>query len=355
MSIEKKRDAMIGSLLHRAQPTHFKRQNTEYDSMTLLEIGKSLLREGGVNLSGKTKAETVDILMRGTRDMSVSDFPLLLENAANKMLREGYGLGPESWARIAKEVSVTNFKEQSLYQLGSSNNMKEIPEGEEIEYGKLLEAKQSIKVKSYGEGLIFTRQMLINDDLGALESIPQKFVRDWDLKRGDLVWSLINNNVVMHDGFEFFSPEHNNLSANPAPLNDDSLTEALLAFRRQKDIDGETNIRANPQFIIVGSEQEIPARKLLTSIVATKTGEVNVFSSMGLELIVEPRIPGMAWYLSASPMAIDGLCYAYLGGADKLRSNIENIFATDSINYAVRGEFGVAAIDYRGWYKNAGT
>lgn len=354
-AVEKKRDAMIDCLLHRARPTNFKAPASEYDSMTLLEMGKALLREGGVNLSGKTKLETVDMLMRGTRDMSVSDFPLLLENAANKMLRADYGFAPESWTKIAKQVNVTNFKDQRMFQVGSKNNMQEIPEGDELKYNKLVEAAQSIRVKTYGEGLKFTRQMLVNDDLGAFEAIPAKFVRDWDLQRGDLVWSMINDNVIMHDGKAIFSTEHKNLSVNPAALDEDSLTEALTMFRKQTDIDGETKIRVLPKYITVSPDQEIPARKLLTNIIAAKTGDVNVFSTMGLELIVEPRLTGMAWYLSASPLSIDGLCYAYLNGAENLRTNIENIFATDSINYAVRGEFGVAAVDYRGWYKNPGA
>lgn len=355
-AIDKKRDAMEAALLNRSAPSAFKIEGVnDYREMTLMEMGKAILQERGISISGKTKTEVAQMILSGGRDLSTSDFPLLLENVANKMLRSAYQLAPEYWPQISRQTSVSDFKAKSMYQIGSANGMKEIPEGDEIKYGKLQEAKQTIQVKSYGEGLLFTRQALINDDLSAFEQIPFKFVRDWNLMRGDMIWNLIINNVKMADGKNLFSTDHNNLSATPAALSEASLTEAIVAFKAQKDIDGKTIIRALPKFVVVAPEQEIPARKLLTAIMATKTGDVNVFASMGLELIVEARLSGMAWYLASDPSALDGLYYAYLDGNEGLRSHREENFDVDSVKLAVRGEFGTAAIDYRGWYKNAGA
>ncbi|MFT4221877.1 phage major capsid protein [Dysgonomonas sp.] len=354
MSNEKKREAAEASILNRVAPNVFTDQGGEYRNMTLIELGRSLLRDSGTNISGMDGNKIIDLLITGRRDMATSDFPSLLENVANKILRSDYGLAPEYWERIARRTDIPNFKEQKLYQIGSANDMKEIPEGAEIQYGKLQEAKQAIKVKSYAEGLLFTRQALVNDDLAAFESIPDKFSRDWNLLRGDLVWNVITENVIMHDGKPFFDASHNNLAVTAAGIDDTSLTAALLAFRRQKDIDGKTNIRANPQFIIVGPELEITAKKMLTTIIAAKTGDVNIFTSMGLELIVEQRIQNKSWYMAAGPDAIPAIYYGYLGGEDKLRSYHVEDFNTDSMKLAVRGEFGVAAIDWRGWYKNPG-
>ena len=356
-SIDKKRAAVEIAMLHRAAPTIFKdekNESSEFRGMTLMEIGKELLQERGVNVRGRSKAEISAMILGGARDMSTSDFPLLLENVANKMLRADYNLAPEYWDQIARQTSVSDFRAKSLYQVGSSNGMKELPEGDEIKYGKLTEAKQTIKVKSYGEGLLFTRQMLINDDLSAFERIPQKFVRDWNQQRGDLVWALITDNVKMDDGKALFHADHKNLAATAGIIGDTTLEAALIAIKNQTDIDGKTRIRIVPRFICVSPEYEITARKLLTVIAPTNTGDVNVFASMGLTLIVEPRLIGKAWYLAADPSAVESLYYANLDGNGGLRSNREDNFDTDSLKLAVRGEFGVAAIDYRGWFKNNG-
>jgi phage major head subunit gpT-like protein len=165
---------------------------------------------------------------------------------------------------------------------------------------------------------------------------------------------MVTGNVKMDDGKAFFSTEHKNIAETADILSDTTLTSALIAFKNQVDIDGNRKIRVQPKMLIVSPDYEIAARKLLTVIAPTNTGEVNVWASMGLTLIVEPRLSGKVWYMSADPNAIDSLYYANLDGQDGLRSNREEDFDTDSVKFAVRGEFGVAAIDYRGWYKNAG-
>ena len=353
---EKKARAIEGALLNRISSKTFAEEakvGGEYRGMTLLEIGKDLLTEAGIKVRGMAKDE-VARQMIGMRALSVSDFPLLLENVANKALRAQYQLAPEYFDMIARETSNQDFRAKSMYQIGGKNAMNEIPEGGELKYGNLDEAKQTIALKSYGEGLMLTRQMIINDDLSAFNLIPQKFVRDWNLLRGDLVWGMVINNVKMADGKELFHSGHANLAGIGAVLSDTTLTAALLAMKSQTDIDGKTNIRVIPKYLVVSPEYEITARKLLTVIAPTTTGDVNVWASMGLTLIVEHRLSGKAWYMAADPNATDGLYYSYLDGQSGLRTNREEEFRTDSINFGVRGDFGVAAIDHRGWYKNAG-
>ena len=354
-AIDKKRSAVEASILSRLAPSQFPDKDNlgnEYRGMTLLEIGKDLLIERGVNVRGLSKMEIVDKVFQ--RDMSTSDFPLLLENVANKMLRGDYPYSPEYWNMISRQTSVNDFKEKSMYQIGKTNGMKETIEGEEIKYSALLESKQKIKVKSYAEGLRFTRQAMINDDLSAFSRIPSAFVMDWNTTRGDLVWSMLTDNVTMDDNKALFHTDHKNLAGTKGVIADTTLAAAILAMKIQKGLDGKTPIRVIPKFIIVSPEYEIAARKLITSITPTAVTDVNVFSTMSLNVIVENRLSGKAWYLAADPNITEGLYHAYLDGQEGLRSSRVENFNTDSIDFAVRGEFGTAAIDFRGLYKNAG-
>ena len=87
---------------------------------------------------------------------------------------------------------------------------------------------------------------------------------------------------------------------------------------------------------------------------ASKFEDVNVFAG-AFDVIVEPRLTDpKAWYLMADPYAVDSLYYAYLEGNEGLRVDSTEEFKTDSMDYAVRGDFGAAAIDYRGIVKAAG-
>ena len=355
-AIDKKRNGIEVALLSRVAPAQFKdekNEGNEFRGMSLIEMGKELLNERGVNVRGMSKNEVAGLCLN-SRDASTSDFPLLLDGLANKMLRADYGYAPEYWDLIAKQTTVNDFKAKNLYQVESVNGMQKTPEGDEIKYGKLVESKTTIKVESFAEGLKFTRQAFINDDLSAFSIIPSKFVLDWNTTKGDLVWGMITSNVVMGDSKALFHADHKNLAGTAGVLSDTSLATALVAFKNQVGIDGKRKIRVQPKYLIVSADYEITARKLLAIVAPTATSDVNVFSSMGIVLIVEPRLSGKAWYISADPNAIDSLYYAYLDGNGGLRSSRVEDFDTDSIKFAVRGEFGVAAIDYRGLYKNAG-
>jgi hypothetical protein len=356
--IEKKREAAEHAILNRIDSKAFPLEKVEgsrdFRGLAVHEIAKEFILERGGNVRMLSKEVLAEMVFR-QRDMSTGDFPLLLENVMNKALRGEYQYAPEFFTMIAKETSVSDFKAKSLYQVDSVNGMAEIPEGGEIKYGKLVEAKQSIAVKSFGEGLQFTRKAFINDDLSALATIPNKFVLDWQTTQGDLIWGMITGNVVMADTKALFHADHANLlSGAGSALADAGLTAALKAFRLQLGLDGKRKIRVSPKFLIVAPDLEVTAKKLLSAVLSSAVSEVNVWSN-AFTLIVEPRLTGNAWYLAADPSAIDGLYYAYLNGNAGLRSNREDNFKTDSIDFAVRGEFGVAAIDYRGWQKNAGS
>jgi len=356
--IEKKREAAEHAILNRIDSKAFPLEKVEgsrdFRGLAVHEIAKEFILERGGNVRMLSKEVLAEMVFR-QRDMSTGDFPLLLENVMNKALRGEYQYAPEFWATIAKETSVSDFKAKSLYQVDSTNGMAKIPEGGEIKYGKLVEAKQSIAVESFGEGLQFTRKAFINDDLSALATIPNKFVLDWQTTQGDLIWGMITGNVKLADTIDLFHADHKNLlTGGGSALADAGLTAALKAFRLQLGLDGKRKIRVSPKFLIVAPDLEVTAKKLLSAVLSSAVSEVNVWAN-AFTLIVEPRLTGNAWYLAADPSAIDGLYYAYLNGNAGLRSNREDNFKTDSIDFAVRGEFGVAAIDYRGWQKNAGA
>ena len=352
--IEKKREAAQEAILSRAIPHVFTAEKGNYfRGMTLVEIGKELLRERGIGVNGKNKSEIADMVFG--RAHSTSDFPLLFEGSINKALRADYKYAKERWSDIARQTTVTDFRKKNLYQFDTANGMHITPEGGEIKYTKMVEAKQTIGVVKWAQGILFTREAFINDDLDALSAIPTKFVRDWDRTRGDEVWGLVTKNTVMDDGKALFHSDHNNfVSGASSALSEDGLTNALLKFRTQKDLAGQF-IAATPTIIIVPVHLEVAAKKLLTAIQASNTTDVNVFSG-AFELIVERRLTDpKAWYMFADPADIDGLYYAYLDGNDGLRVNSEDDFKTDAMKYAVRSEFGVQAVDFRGMVKMAGA
>ena len=350
--IEKKREAVTNAILHRVMPANFKlEQGNDFRGMRMVEMARELLTERGISTRGKSPSE----IWAMCRAHSTSDFPILFEDALNKLLRGDYQFAPETWSLIARQTSVSDFRYKNFYQVETENGMQKTPEGGEIKYTTLTQAKQRIKVEKFAQGIKFTREAFINDDLDALSIIPNRFVKDWDELRGDMVYGLVKDNVKMDDGYSLFSASHNNLlTGATSALSKEGLKAALLAFRNQKALGGKRRINVVPRTMIVPIDLEILAKELMTPITAIKSDDVNVFAN-AYNIISELRLEDeFAWYLMADPNAIDGLYYAYLDGNDGLRVNSEDDFNTDTMKYAVRGEFGVAAVDYRGWVKMAG-
>lgn len=350
----KKRAAVQNALLHRIYPSKFKLDDgmREFRGMSLIEMGKVLLNERGITTHGFDKMAVADHFFK--RSHSTSDLPLLFEGVIDKMLRAQYEFAPEYWDKIARQTSVADFREKGLYQAGAANGMKKVAEGGEIKYTTLKESKATIRVESYAEGISFTRQAFINDDLGAFSIIPASFVKDWDELRGNIVWGLITDNTKVGDGKALFHADHNNLLTGAASsLSETSLASAKVLLSKQKDISGKL-IRVIPKYLIVSPEFEVTARKLITATTPAKTSDVNVFAN-AFDIIVEPRLQNPSeWYLAADPNAVDTLYYAYLEGNETLRVSSVDNFKNDSMDYAVRGDFGASAIDYRGVVKSNG-
>jgi len=359
-AIDKKREAAEHVILHRISPAAFDLAKVdgarELRGYSISELANVLHAERTGKSIIISRHEMADMIFGSKRDISTSDFPILMENVMNKALRGDYNFAPEYWQMIARQTSVNDFRAKGMYQVESENGMKEIVEGGEIKYGKLVEGKETIKVKKYAEGIKFTREAFINDDLGAFNLIPSRFVLDWETIKGDVVWGLITDNGNMGDGKALFqAADHKNLATGAgSALAEAGLIAADLLFAGQTALGGKRKIRVLPKYLVVPNALKFTAKKLMTSITATKSGDVNVFNG-AYEVITEARLTDAdAWYLFADPSAIEGIFYAYLNGEAGLRSSRTDDFDSDSIKFAVRGEFGAAAIDFRGLQKNAG-
>src|SRR5262249_35927206 len=123
---------------------------------------------------------------------------------------------------------------------------------------------------------------------------------------------------------------------------------------RKQTAKGGGLITVVPRYLLVPSDLETTAQKLLTTIQATQTSNANPFST--LELVVEPRLTSATrWYLVADPAQIDGLEYAYLAAEPGPQVVTRVGFDVEGIELKVREDFGAGFLDWRGWYTNVGV
>lgn len=355
------RRSVESQILHRFNRSAYKLESggEQWNGMTLNEIVREYVRATqGVVLRGQSRVDMAHIalgLTRASGMASTTDFPLLLANSASKRLRDSYAAVRQSWRPIARKNNAPDLKERSIVTLSGMPDFKKVAEGAEYTYAKFGESSEKYALAKYGRAIAFTEEMMINDDLGAFDRLLTHFGRAASNVESDLVWGVITANAAMGDTVALFNSAHGNLAGSGAALSETTMEAGEIAMAKQKDASGkEMNLR--PKYFASAAKHRVTALKLFASVVATKTGDVNVYQN-AVEVLTEQRLDGSPapWYLFADPDEFDTIEYAYLDGEEGVKTSTRIGFEVDGLEIKGRLFFAAKALDYRGMYKNPGT
>jgi hypothetical protein len=328
----------------------------EYRSYTLLELARQYLESRGTNTRGMSKSELVQ---RGFH--STSDFPLLFSNLAGKTLDAAYAEEPHTWRPIARQRNLPDFKNANDLIVAGALTPEALLEGGEYKAGTLVEGQHTWKLATYARKVTVTRQAIINDDLSALERVPEMLGRGFRRLESNIIWGLITGNAVTSvDNVALFNAAHNNMGgAGGLTISTTGMNTAKKAMRKQTDLAGNT-INLTPSYLMVPTDLEATAIQFLFPTgyaPAARTGDngpaVNAQMN-GIELIVEPRLDGAAdvWYLAASPGSVEGIVFGYLAGEEGPTVTTNEKRDPDGVELLARFDFGAAVKDFRGFYRS---
>lgn len=333
----------------------------EYRNLSLYEMGKECLEARGIKTRGLSKMELASLMLEARGGLhSTSDFPLILANVINKTLRAGYQAAPRTFMPFVRVSQISDFKEVSRTQLGDAPKLSLVGEHGEFQRGSVAEGAEKYKLKSYGKIIGLTRQVIINDDLGAFTRIPEMFGRSAADLESEIVYGILNDNAALSDSIALFHASHSNLGTG-ARVTTTALSEAREAMRLQKGLSAESleamfiNIMA--KYLIVAPEYETEAEQILSStMIPNQSSNVSVFANK-LQLIVEPRISlntTYPWFVAADPSQVDTIEVGYLQGQEGVFIEMKEGFEVDGLEIKARHDFAAKAIDYRGLFKNPG-
>lgn len=294
---------------------------------------------------------------------SSASLPGVLSNIANKMLLEGYNYVEDAWRRIAKIASVNDFKEHTRYRMTGSFKFQQVGPDGEIKHGQLDEQQFGQKADTHGIMFALTRQMIINDDLGAFTDIPRQIGMGAAESIAEAVWSLWLRNPTQADGKAFFHADHSNYSEGAdTALSIDGLTAAEILFAQQVKPNGKP-LGIMPSLLLVPPGLKVAAEMLMKSLQLNETttankpkpstnphaGKFDVVSSVYLSNTSFTNASNKAWYLLADPNRLSAIEVAFLNGVD--RPTVEKTDADYStLGVQFRGfiDFGVREQDHRG-------
>lgn len=342
---EMKRSGMESALMHRILPSQALTENGKrFRGMSVVRMAEEYLGERG---RGLTPSETV------TRSLSSSDFPLILGNVAEKMLMNAYGLLQKTFEPFVTPGTLRDYKPAYRYQVGDAPSLLEIKEGGEYKKGSFGEKAESMSLADYGRKLVFTRQMMINDDLGAFQRVIGNFGSSASRLESQLVYAILTGNPNMADGVALFHANHGNLAGATA-ITEAGLTAAEILLMNQKSLDNADYLNLVGKFLICGTAKKVEAQKMLASVLSAKSSDVNPFQN-AYTLIVDPRVSGTKWFLATDPNALACIELARLEGETGPVVDSKESWDTDGIEVKCRHTVVAKAIEWKGIVYNPGA
>jgi hypothetical protein len=354
-----------------ASRLHIEKQESgnEFNGLGLPELAARSLVLAGYSIAGLTRD---GIARKVLATQTTSDFPQLLSVTAGKVLRNAYESFPNTWQMWAAAGSVSDFKIHPRIQTGSFNNLATILEGGEYTFGSLAEDYENAQAVTKGKAISFTRQMLVNDDLGGFNRRAQLMGRAAARSVNVDAYAYLtsggsNHGPTSSDTGQYFNATatstaggHANLTSSGTAISVASLSIGKKTIRAQKDKSLTETLNIMPGVLITPIGKEDLAREIVTS--TTKDGQSNSNQPNVLRNFVtvasDPYLDGVsatAWYLFASPADIAPFEVVFLDGVQTPFIDDMIDFDTDAMKFKVRLDYGVAIGDWRAAYKNVGA
>ncbi len=333
-------------------------QGNPFVGASLMDMARSSLRAAGQKPDGMDKRSIVSAAFQGT-----SDFPILLENVLHKTLLAAYATAPDTWSRYCKIGTVSDFREHNRYRVGSIGNIDGLSENGELKTKTIPDGeKSSISVGTKGNIISITREAIINDDMEALTGLAVALGRGYRRTIEAAVYSLLAENgglgPIMTDTKTLFHADHGNIGA-AAAISMLSIDADRVLMAEQTDVGGNDYLDLRPAKLLVPIAIGGTARSINEAQydpdTANKLQKPNIVNGLYDDIIDTPRIAGTRRYAFADPADAPVIEVAFLDGVQEPYIETKDGWSSAGAELRILGDFGVAAIDYRGATTNAGV
>lgn len=360
---DKRRGAAVSALLVRAgygsKDQVAAQGGNPYRGMSLVEMARASLEAHGINAKGRDKRE----LVAAAFTQSTSDFPILLTDAIHRVLLASYSLQALTWQRFCMRGQVSDFREHKRFRVGSLGNLQ--PKNELGEYKNVHipdGEKSSISAATKGYIINLSREMIINDDLGAFTGQAAAMGRSAARTVEADVYALLRENgglgPTMADGKPLLHADHGNVAATAAAPSSDAFSDLRVLMSQHKDVSGNDYLDLRPAVWLGPVGLEAQAKLINQAQYEPNPGKnaltPNISLGMFRDIVGSPRLDGTRYYAFADVNEAAALEVAFLDGVDTPFIEQEDAFDTDGARFKVRLDYGVAAHDYRGIATNAG-
>lgn len=331
---------------------------------SISDIAREALELQGVKTRGMSR-ETLAGRAFTTRAgpyAGTADFPTLLENVMGKILLGAYATTPDTWSRVCKVESVSDFRTSPRYRSGSLSVLDSLTENGEFKNKAIPDgAKLTISTATKGNIVAVSRQLLINDDMGALSDLLTKMGRAARLSIEVDFYALLAQNGGLGPTVganPFFHSTNGNVNATGSAISVAGIDADRVVMLAQKDAQANEYLDVRPEILLVPSSLEAAARVINTSTFdhdSTKLQRPNPMQNLFRDVIGTPRLTGTRRYLFANPDLIPAFVVAFLNGQQSPTLESDLGWRVDGTEMKVRLDYLVQAFDVKGALTNAGA
>ena len=310
----------------------------QFMNMSLVEMAAHAIGHTGPTCSAGDRIAVFEAAAHST-----SDFPLIFENALHKRLLASYEAQKPTYQMISERFDFRDLPD-----------LKKICENGEIRHGTFSESKELASLSSYDRPISISRQMMINDELGAIDRVLSNYGQRVALFEDNTFYAFALA-ASMASGTAMFHADHGNLATNAGAISVTTVDKGMQAMAVQKDLDGD-ELGIIPSIILTGARQALAAKQLIAEVTPAKSSDVNPFAG-DFTHVKTSRITTNAWYLLTAPGMAGGSnwVHGFLEGAEDPRLRTDEPFGRQGMAVSVEHDFGVGAQDSRYGYKNPGA
>lgn len=303
-----------------------------------------------------------DSIVREANETTTSVMSNVVLNSMTKRLIKDYQAQPKWWEPIAIKTPVLDMKQQHRIRLADFGSLSSVSEDASYTNVAWGDARENYTPTKFGNLVVVTLEMFLNDDLHAVVRIPTKLAHAAVVTINEQVWALFSANAGAgpamadtHDVFDSVNHQGNTSTSTTYDLSSLALENAMTVLEKMTNTAGK-RIGVRGRYLLIPPELRWTASVITQSQYAagSANNDINPLAGAVVPIVVPQQTIAYQWYLLADPMQIESIEIGFLNGREEPELLVQDnptqgaVFTNDAISYKVRHIYGAGWLDYRG-------
>jgi hypothetical protein len=347
-------EAVIRSMNPRNAPATPTEAARAYAGLSLVALAAERL---GERRYPETMAAREDVLRRAMH--STSDFPIILENAVNRSIAASYALAQPTYREWSIREDFNDFRPHITVQTGDFPLTQPVLEGGKFAFGTVGEKKEQVAVAAYAIQVALSRQLLVNDTLGALERVIANYGQSLALVEEQVAYAVLLQNsgdgpTLLEGSAAMFTTGRTNKAGTATAITEAGVSAMRAAVLKYRSVDNNLLAPVMPTKLLVSPDKLTEAEKFVSAVIPAATANVNIFAGK-FAVVTSSQLSGNRWWAFVDPSVRANFRYGLLSGYQAPRIRTDTPFGQNGMGVSVEHDFGFGGIDWRAGYTNAGA